>query len=84
MPYSASNLLRRAFATQKDLDRTASQDATLEGALSAVGLVLAIVDLKASYCIPYAGRYVGGGNPATSLQATLEDVLTSVGEVTSP
>ena len=83
-PYAASNLLRRAFAIQKDLDRTASQDAHLEGALSAVGLVLAIVDRGAASHIPYAGRYVGVGDPATSLQASLEDVLKSAGEATVP
>jgi hypothetical protein len=85
-PYDASSLLRRAFAIQKDLDRTTSQVAAahLEGALSAVGLVLAIVDSGALYKIPDAGRYVGVGPPATSLQATLQDVLESAGEATRP
>jgi hypothetical protein len=82
----AKNLLRRAFAIQKDLDNTTSQVAAapLEGALSAVGLVLAIVYPSGSYVIPYAGKYVGVGNPATSLQATLQDVLDSVGKATRP
>jgi hypothetical protein len=84
-PESTVNLLRRAFAIQNDLDRTASQDPRLEGALSAVGLVLAIVDPYASNVIPYAGRYLGSGNnPAAALQAALQDVINPAPEAPAP
>ena len=85
-PDSASSLLRRAFAIQKELSSTTSQAAAarLEGALSAVGLVLAIVYPSALPSISYAGRYVGVGYPATSLEASLQDVLASVGTATRP
>jgi hypothetical protein len=70
-----ANLLGRALAIQQNLrDRPTSRvsAAKLEGALSALGLVLAIVYPSALKYIPDAGAFVGkGSSPAASLEAAL-------------
>ena len=74
---SVSALIRRAWAIQSSLanlrqdTRVAQQDlvAQLRGALSAVGLVVAVIDLSALFLIPAAGSYVGAGNPAEAVKA---------------
>lgn len=66
---SAARLIRRARAINAELAtvRGGAQVATLEGAFSATGLALAIVDYSALYTTPYAREYVGAGNPAEAL-----------------
>lgn len=70
---TAATLIRRARTIDAELlgATTPSRIATLEGALSATGLALAIVDYQALYTIPYAGTYIGAGNPADSIEAAL-------------
>jgi len=72
---SLPDLVRRAWAIQSALanvrqgTRVAQQERVtqLQGAISAVGLVVAIVDRSVLSDLPSAGSYVGLGNPADAI-----------------
>jgi hypothetical protein len=70
----AAVLIRRARTINDRLARTTdgAHVRTLEGALSATGLALALVDPLVLYTIRYAGEYIGVGNPAEALKSAFE------------
>lgn len=61
-------LLQRAYSLQKRIDLASGAERQhLEGALSAIGFMTAVVDRGALVYIPQAGTYVGSGDPADSI-----------------